>query len=245
MVHKKYCKSGKLKKMKVFNNGISLPRPIIVLSLIVYYIVLFFIPWGISYFSLRWLQHHNIIIFMIAIVFNFILLFTGLWMTKEKIYFREYSPDDYNEEAEFQKHSKGTSIYFEMQLLLSLIWILGFAGICINCFGALTSVLNSLHFLKLNPGETYSFESFVVYYFWQFLDFIPQLKVVETLHYKPLFNYIDNLTGIIIILFKIVMLSGIITGINKWIKWRKNCKEKLLIFINNKTDSEKNNPSDA
>ena len=94
------------------------------------------------------------------------------------------------------------------------------------CFASLTSTLSDLGRVQFEPaiprGEFWRVQDF---YSWHFFNSIPGLNIPETLLWKKPFTYKDPLTGVVLLLFKLVVIIPVIGSFAVWNRIRKESKQ--------------------
>jgi pimeloyl-ACP methyl ester carboxylesterase len=153
----------------------------------------------------------------IVVSIFFIILLYSVWLIQREKFLEGF------EKTDFQ------NAYLPLMFNISV----GFAGI--YCFAAITETLYHNGYLKLNhqPAIALSREAFLNFYYWHFLDLIPQLKIPETFHFNAPFTYSDSITPRLLLAFKIFISFLIIRSVFNWFNWmRKKDYQEGYILVN-------------
>ncbi len=109
-------------------------------------------------------------------------------------------------------------------LLLSL----SFLAFSLPCFAALSALLSDGGYAVFEPALSDAhFDRLQGFYLWHFLDSIPGLKIPETiLTPNPPFAYKDQLSGLILLGFKLTVILPVIGSFAVWAKVRKEKRHR-------------------
>ena len=95
------------------------------------------------------------------------------------------------------------------------------------CFASLSSTLSDWGVVRFEPaaphGEFWRLQDF---YMWHFLDSIPGLEVPETFLWNKPFQYQDHLTGLLLLLYKVLVILPVIGSFAAWNRIRKDARKK-------------------
>ena len=174
------------------------------LMVLMYLDVALLLFWGLPFKLLMWGQYQHPVFYTVIIVLSFIYFMLAIFYVSRKNFYKDFD----------KKHVLG--ILFPLMLIIAVV------GVGINCFAALSSILNDYGYISFNPQlNKHDFNALLNFYLWHFFDLIPQIKINETLQWKlPLTNS-SSLENWLLLFFKIIMVWIIIALFYKWNKWRQ------------------------
>ncbi|MFT3705941.1 MAG: hypothetical protein QM802_26480 [Agriterribacter sp.] len=173
------------------------------IKIFVFLDIVLLVFWGLPVKLLMWSQHWHPALYVAIIVINFVYFGLSIYYVRRKNFYKDFD----------KKHILG--ILFPLMMIIALV------GVGINCFAALSGILNDYGYIKFNPAlNKHDFDAMMDFYAWHFMDLVPQIKVNETLHWKQRFEVDSGLGNWLLLLFKIIMVWIVIALFFKWNKWR-------------------------
>lgn len=160
--------------------------------------------WALPFKLLKWGQYQHPLFYAVIITLSFIYFILSISYVRRKKFYKG-----------FDKKSV-------LGILFPVLLIIAIVGVGVNCFAALSSILNDHGHVSFSPQlMKHDLNATSNFYLWQFLDLIPQIKVNQTLHWELPFKSNSNLQNWLLLLFKIIMIWIVIALFYKWNKWRK------------------------
>jgi hypothetical protein len=142
--------------------------------------------------------------FIVVAVF-FVLLFLWAWLISGNRGVRLFT----------QLYKQGIRWPFLFSIAMLVFALLPFA--------ALSSILADLGYAIFEPsvprGEFWRLQDL---YLWHFMNSVPGLKIPETLLWPEPFRYKDHLSGVLLLVFKIIVIIPVIASFTVWARLRKD-----------------------
>lgn len=135
-------------------------------------------------------------------------------------------------------HPKYFSLYKNDNFLgkvLPLMVVISFFFLASGCFGSLTSELADHGRALLVPmPELNNFAQVTDFYLWHAFNLLPGVDMPQTLNWQCRFEYKDDGTAWLLLLFKAIIVWIVIYHIKRWNEWRKENKQKENTALKNK-----------
>jgi len=94
-------------------------------------------------------------------------------------------------------------------------------------FAAISSVSLEFNYAVITPAlPPESWSRLTDLYLWHFLAAVPGFKIPETLRWEVPFQYKDQLTGALLLLFQIIVIAPVIKVFITWNRVRKETRVK-------------------